>query len=185
MASIPCGARVGGGSGGGRVADSSVGPRLIDTFGLSVRIDWGGVALVIESRRVLKRALVEGVRFLPRLGGEEDLSRVEVSLPRTEADLSRAKMILAWGVVPVLDLLRARVAGLPFGVLEGESSGRGVDRGVPSTALRAAGVLTLELGTEPVTERFLPARGAGSAVASLASSTREKRRPRLRAVEMR
>ena len=185
MASIPCGVGVGGGGGGGRVADSRVGPRLIDTFGLSMRIDWGVAVLVIESWRVLKRALVEGVRFRPRLGGEEDLSRLEVSLPRIEADLSRVSMVLVWGGAPVLNLLRVRVAGLPFGVLEGESSGRGVDKGVPSTALRVAGVLTLEPGVEPVTEHFLPARGVGSEVASLAPSTREKRRPRLRAVAMR
>ena len=63
MASIPCGVGVGGVGGGGRVADSRVGPRLIDTFGLSARIDWGVAILVIESWRVLKRALVEGVRF--------------------------------------------------------------------------------------------------------------------------
>jgi hypothetical protein len=174
MASIPCGAGGRGGGGGGWTADSRVGPRLIDTFGLSARIDWGEAILVVESWHVLKRALVEGVRFLPRLGGEEDLFRIEVSLPRVEADLSRAEMVLAWGSVPVLDLLRASVVGLPFGVLEGESSGRGVDRGVPSAVLRVAGVLTLELGVEPETEHFLPARGVGGVVVPLAPSTRKK-----------
>lgn len=59
-------------------------------------------------------------------------------------------------------------------MLEGESSGRGVVRGVPSTTLCAAGVLTLELGVEPETKCFLPAGGVGRVVVPLAPSTHEK-----------
>ena len=156
-----------------------MGPRLSDTFGLRVRIDWGEADLCSSSCRILKRALVEGVRFLPFLFGEEDLTR-------DRAVVSRSGLDLAWDRAAVLDLPRARVAGLPLGVSDGELCASGKVGGCGSVTLDAAGVLTLEVGVEPDAERFVPARAAGGGmVAFLALVSRVKTSPSLWPVAMR
>lgn len=87
----------GGGRGGRWLAVSSIGPRLSDTFRLKVRIDWGEADLCSGSCPILKRVLVEGVRFLPFLLGQEDLTR-------DWAEVLHSGMNLAWDRVAVLDL---------------------------------------------------------------------------------
>ena len=144
-------------------------------------MDCGEAGLASESRRVLKRLLVEGVRALPRLGGEEVLSRVGAVLSRVETDVSRVGLVLAWDRAAARDLPRARAAGLPLGVEVEVLDELGEAGAAASAAVGVAG----ELVVEPEAERFLPARGVGGrAVELLAPVLRTKMRPSLSAVSM-
>ena len=131
------------------------GPRLIEALGLRVRMDCGEAALPSESKRVLKRLLVEGVRALPHRGGEEVLSRVGAVLSCEWTDTSRGSLDPTWDSAAALDLPCVRVAGLPLVVEIEELVEPGEGGAAIKATLGVAGVV------DPDAERFLPARRVG------------------------